>query len=245
MKNQPIKVYLQRRGSTTTLNSNPQFLVTPGVGATAHPHFHIALEHYPDVRRPHAPPWAGPNWTAAVAFARDPASRPIESGGLRRVSGLGTLEDAKNEAVELVKKYTGIDIVIADETEAYISENHRKGALERTDVEFKRAKVVLGPPVGELEQRAFTIQTTGEPKHNDIVLVKGKAMLDGAVVTEVAAAQSALKRLDTLDKREGIQADATWSMAVKSALGHFQGLKEEVFWLAWLISEYRKYGTKS
>ena len=220
----PLTITLQRQGISASLRTQPHALMTPGPGNSS-PGFSLVLQAVP----------SGTAWYLDLAI--DGKHERIFANGCGdhsdwrvkrpRPEPFTNLEEAKRTAEEELSERLNRPVSISPKVELYCPSDFPLYDYLESDVEFARARY---------DAQTDSIRSVPDDRRL-VSWPKGKVRQP---------------RFRTPEDGAHIPADCRWQTICPKAHEEFLkshnqrcGLERAKRWLAWLISEYRKYGLNS
>ena len=209
-----MRIILHRHGTVDWFETQYKTLLTPGTG-TDRPPFYLTLHQ----TSPHYRGKGGgtmPSWIGEVSYQDVRHRLPPQP-----LTSFPSLAHLRQEAECLLTRLLGEPVEIAPEIELYCHPPHPG------DIEFPRARY---------EEATDTIRSVPE-NYCLISFTPAGPSFDVDAATHPDA-----------DAANGIPPQCAWRTVCRAAHGYYlhpvnhPGTPQGKRWLAWLISEYRKYG---
>jgi len=220
----PLAITLQRQGISASLRTQPHMLMTPGPG-NSNPGFSLVIQSVP----------SGTAWFLDLAidgkyervFANGCGDQAHWYGKRLRPEPFTDLEKARRAAEEELSKRLNRPVSICPKVELYCPCDAPVYDYLKSDVEFARAR--YDAQTGSIRSVPDDCHLVSWPKGN-------------------------LQQPRFYTPKDGVHIPAVcrWRTICPKAHKEFlkthnqrPGLEKAKRWLAWLISEYRKYGLNS
>lgn len=212
-----MNLILQRQGVSNWLRTNYNHLLTPGAGNSAPP-FYAEIQQCLPAKR------TSPQFIARVRFQEKEHRLP--QAGRPQGQTYPSLNHCRRELAALLTRLTGETVTVDERVEMYCHPG------VPGDIEFQRARY---------EEGSDTIRSV--PENYCLIAFEASSFKPSQPLFDVDAATSRES-----DVQNGITLYCHWQTICRKAYDAYlqpvnqPGTPHGKAWLAWLISEYRKYG---